>query len=109
MCATAPAAKSATWQAYQRDFYFQQLDGSRGLVQNSVSPIFQDQTGFMWFVTQGGLFRYDGYGLTRYSHDPDHTGSLPEDFRITALANAGDGRLWVGFARDGLTLFDPAT
>src|SRR5690242_14708787 len=62
-------APPPSWQAYQRDFHFQQLDSSDGLVQSSVSLIFQDQQGFMWLVTQGGLFRYDGYSLRRYTHD----------------------------------------
>lgn len=110
--ARSPAAATslpATWQAYQRNYYFQQLNDRNGLAQNSVSLIFQDQKGFMWFVTQGGLFRYDGYGLTRYTHDPNRADSLPDNSLVTALADAGGGRLWVGSAYGGLTLFDPAT
>jgi diguanylate cyclase (GGDEF)-like protein/PAS domain S-box-containing protein len=106
--AARAAATPAGWQAYQRDFYFQQIDGHDGLAQNSVSLVFQDRTGFMWFATQGGLFRYDGYGLTRYSHDPDRTDSLPENYKVTALAEAGNGLLWVGSSMGGLVLFDPS-
>jgi diguanylate cyclase (GGDEF)-like protein/PAS domain S-box-containing protein len=105
--APGPAATATSWQAYQRNFHFQQLDDRNGLAQNSVSLVFQDQTGFMWFATQGGLFRYDGYSLTRYSHDPNRADSLPEDYKVTALADAGDGRLWVGSTSGGLILFDP--
>jgi len=98
----------ASWQAYQRDFHFQQLDSSDGLVQNSVSLIFQDQQGFMWLATQGGLFRFDGYSLRRYTHDPNRSDSLPDDYLVTSLADAGEGRLWVGSSTGGLILFDPA-
>src|SRR5690242_5182145 len=97
-----------SWQAYQRNYHFQQLDDRDGLTQNSVTLIFQDHTGFMWFATQGGLFRYDGYSLNRYTHDPDRANSLPEDYKVTALADAGDGRLWVGSTSGGLILFNPA-
>jgi diguanylate cyclase (GGDEF)-like protein/PAS domain S-box-containing protein len=97
-----------TWQAYQRNFHFQQLDDRNGLTQNSVSLIFQDQDGFMWFATQGGLFRYDGYDLVRYTHDPNRTDSLPDDYLVTSLADAGEGRLWVGSTTGGLILFDQA-
>ncbi|HKV65621.1 MAG TPA: two-component regulator propeller domain-containing protein, partial [Rhodanobacteraceae bacterium] len=117
--ATAPAALAAaaaaappvaaTWHAYQRNFHFQQLDDRDGLTQNSVTLIFQDQTGFMWFATQGGLFRYDGYSLNRYTHDPNRADSLPEDYKVTSLTDAGDGRLWVGSTSGGLILFNPAT
>lgn len=101
----APA--QATWQAYQRNFHFQQLDDRNGLTQNSVSLIFQDHTGFMWFATQGGLFRYDGYSLVRYTHDPNRPDSLPDDYLVTSLADAGHGDLWVGSTTRGLILFDP--
>ncbi|HVU82264.1 MAG TPA: EAL domain-containing protein, partial [Rhodanobacteraceae bacterium] len=109
--AAAPAiapSSATTWRAYQRNFHFQQLDDRDGLTQNSVTLIFQDHTGFMWFATQGGLFRYDGYSLNRYTHDPDRANSLPEDYKVTALADAGDGRLWVGSTSGGLILFNPA-
>jgi ligand-binding sensor domain-containing protein len=108
--AAAPAAArpgATTWRAYQRNFHFQQLDDRDGLTQNSVTLVFQDQTGFMWFATQGGLFRYDGYSLNRYTHDPDRTDSLPEDYKVTSLANAGAERLWVGSTSGGLILFNP--
>ncbi|HEX7325714.1 MAG TPA: EAL domain-containing protein [Rhodanobacteraceae bacterium] len=96
-----------TWQAYRRSFHFQHLDGRDGLAQNSVSLIFQDQRGFIWLATQGGLFRYDGYSLQRFSHDPNRADSLPGDFTVAGLANAGGGRLWVGSPSGGLSLFDP--
>ncbi len=103
-CAQAP---SGAWHAYRRDFHFQQLNGHDGLAQNTVSLIFQDHKGFIWLVTQGGLFRYDGHSLRRYAHDPAHADSLPDDYMVTSLADAGDGRLWVGSSTGGLTLFDP--
>jgi len=96
-----------SWQAYQRNYHFQQLDDRDGLTQNSVLLIFQDKTGFMWFVTQAGLFRYDGYNLTRYTHDPARANSLPEDYRVTSLADAGNEGLWVGSTSGGLILFNP--
>jgi len=105
--AAAPSA-AATWHAYQRNFHFQQLDDRDGLTQNSVTLVFQDHTGFMWFATQGGLFRYDGYSLNRYTHDPNRADSLPEDYKVTSLADAGDGRLWVGSTSGGLILFNPS-
>ncbi|MGN6728211.1 MAG: EAL domain-containing protein [Rhodanobacteraceae bacterium] len=92
--------------AYQRDFYFQRLDSGAGLAQNSVEVIAQDSRGYIWLATEGGLHRYDGYGLQRYQHDPDRTDSLPDNL-VTALADAGRGKLWVGSNSGGLVLFDP--
>ncbi|MGH8183931.1 MAG: EAL domain-containing protein [Rhodanobacteraceae bacterium] len=105
--AAAAPTRPVTWHAYQRNYHFQQLDDRDGLTQNSVSLIFQDHAGFMWFATQGGLFRYDGYSLKRYTHDPNRIDSLPDDYRVTSLADADNGRLWVGSTTGGLILFDP--
>lgn len=108
--ATTPpttVAETPDAAAYRRDFYFLRLDSNDGLVQNSVSLLHQDRIGYMWLATQGGLFRFDGYKLRRYAHDPDQADSLPEDFLVTAMADANENRLWVGTLNSGLILFDP--
>ena len=34
-----------------------------------VRAITQDNQGFLWFATNSGLFRYDGYTLRQYRHN----------------------------------------
>ena len=34
-----------------------------GLVNNEVTAIIQDENGFVWFGTRGGLQRFDGYEM----------------------------------------------
>nr|MDQ2971522.1 hypothetical protein [Pseudomonadota bacterium] len=92
--------------AYQRDFHFQRIDSSDGLAQNTIRVLFQDARGFVWLATQGGLHRYDGYTLRRYRHDPQRADSLSDNM-VDALADAGNGRLWIGSKGGGLSLFDP--
>ncbi|MCE5232626.1 MAG: EAL domain-containing protein [Xanthomonadaceae bacterium] len=98
----------ATVAAHERDYYFETLTSANGLAQNSVTTILQDPQGYLWFVTQGGLHRYDGYRLQRYPHDPARADSLPDNL-VSSLSVAGEGRLWVGSNAGGLTLFDPAS
>jgi len=38
-----------------------------GLVSNKISRIARDSRGFMWFCTEEGLSRFDGYTFTNYS------------------------------------------
>src|ERR1017187_2018963 len=51
---------------------FEHLTSADGLSNDSVFSILQDRRGFMWFGTQGGLNRYDGYRITQYHRDPDN-------------------------------------
>jgi len=77
----------------------------QGLSQNTVQAILQDHVGFLWFGTEEGLDRYDGYGITVFKHDAGKPESLPND-RVTALHEDRQGRLWVG-TEGGLSLFEP--
>ena len=68
--------------------------------------ILQDRHGFMWFGTQGGLNRYDGYRVTQYRHDPKNPSSLGSDF-VQTLFEDSKGTIWV--ARNLLSGFNPET
>jgi signal transduction histidine kinase/streptogramin lyase/DNA-binding NarL/FixJ family response regulator len=86
---------------------FRHLNNDNGLPGNSVGPIVQDRRGFMWFGTNDGLVRYDGYTATPYRNAPDDPGSLNSN-NITALLEDASGTLWVG-TRRGLDRFDTTT
>ncbi|HBF49757.1 MAG TPA: hypothetical protein DDX04_04565, partial [Massilia sp.] len=49
-----------------RNLRFERLSIEHGLTQESVLTILQDRQGYMWFGTQAGLNRYDGYRITTY-------------------------------------------
>jgi len=59
----------------------------------------------MWFGTQDGLNRYDGYGFKVFREDPRNPDSISKSF-IRCLAEDNMGRLWIG-TRDGLNRYDP--
>ncbi|RMG37063.1 MAG: hypothetical protein D6732_07360, partial [Methanobacteriota archaeon] len=46
------------------DIRFEHLTLEQGLSQNSVLCILQDQRGFLWFGTEDGLNKYNGYTFT---------------------------------------------
>jgi GAF domain-containing protein/ligand-binding sensor domain-containing protein len=61
-----------------RDITFKRLTLDDGLSQSSINCIVQDAQGFMWFGTQDGLNRYDGYEIKVYRHDPENPHSLSD-------------------------------
>lgn len=83
---------------------FSYLDASDGLSQNSVNDIFQDEWGYLWFATQDGLNRYDGYDYKVYRPNTQDEWSISDNF-ITEVYPADSGNLWV-MCRYGLNYFD---
>jgi hypothetical protein len=57
---------------------FEHLNVEDGLAQETVLAIAQDRDGFMWFGTQNGLSRFDGYRFINFRNiigDPTTLGS----------------------------------
>ncbi|SFB79577.1 Two component regulator propeller [Parapedobacter composti] len=76
----------------------------QGLSNNYVTAIFQDNQGFMWFGTQNGLNRYDGYQFKVYNHQPGNRFSLADN-RITEIISDSAGRIWVALKK-GVSILD---
>jgi ligand-binding sensor domain-containing protein len=68
-----------------------------GLSQQAVLSITQDADGFMWFGTEDGLNRFDGYEFRQLRHDRGDPHSLPNGW-VSSLVASDDG-LWI--ATDG--------
>ena len=89
-----------------RNIQFSTLTIADGLSQAAVNSIAQDQHGFMWFGTQEGLNRYDGYEFTTYYHDPAEPSSLSHDWVWTVFVDNA-GHLWIGTDGGGLSRYEP--
>lgn len=59
-----------------------------GLPSNSVRNIVQDQDGFLWFGTDNGLCRYDGYTVQAFVNP-----KMQLDQYVSSLASCDDGIL----------------
>jgi signal transduction histidine kinase/ligand-binding sensor domain-containing protein len=86
---------------------FSQIDLKDGLSQATVLDIIQDKQGFMWFATQDGLNRYDGYDFVVYRQKQDDANSLSENY-VNNVFEDSNGFLWLT-TRNGLNRFDPKT
>jgi signal transduction histidine kinase/ligand-binding sensor domain-containing protein len=94
--------------AQSADMRFDHLTSEQGLSQNSVLCILQDQRGFLWFGTEDGLNKYDGYKFTVYRSEPHDTNSLSDSY-ITAQCEDQQGSLWIGTKDGGLNQLDLKT
>jgi signal transduction histidine kinase/ligand-binding sensor domain-containing protein/DNA-binding response OmpR family regulator len=78
-----------------------------GLSNSHVNCIAQDKKGFMWFGTDYGLNKFDGFNFTIYTNNQNDKYSLPSD-EVSALYVDIHGYLWVG-TYNGLARFDHRT
>jgi signal transduction histidine kinase/ligand-binding sensor domain-containing protein len=86
---------------------FTRLSTADGLSQTRVSQIVQDDRGFIWFGTQYGIDRYDGYEFKVFVHEAGRANSLAGAY-VYSLFNDRSGVLWIGCDRV-LDRFDPRT
>lgn len=83
---------------------FKRLTTNEGLSQSHVSAILKDSKGFMWFGTEDGLDKYDGYKFTHYKHNQQNKTSIIDNY-VLAIVEDHAHNLWVG-TTSGLDRFD---
>ena len=74
---------------------------SDGLARDNVNQIVRDSRGFLWFCTEEGLSRFDGYQFTNYTTNQ----GLPHRL-VTDVLETRDGEYWIATG-GGLSRFNP--
>lgn len=85
---------------------FNRLTTNNGLSNNYVSSIIQDQFGFLWFATDDGLNRFDGYEFKVYRNNPADKNSI-SDNSIWTLSLDDSGKIWIGTKTGYINCYDP--
>jgi signal transduction histidine kinase/CheY-like chemotaxis protein/ligand-binding sensor domain-containing protein len=62
----------------------------------------------MWFGTQDGLNKFDGYEFRVYRNNPNRRNSLSDSYILRVFEDR-EGRIWLGTEDGGLNLFDRTT
>ncbi len=92
-----------THPARAQEVAFSSWSLEEGLSQSVVNCICQDSKGFLWFGTQNGLNRFNGYSFEVYSYNPSDTNSLSNNW-IYSIAEDRKGDLWIG-TKNGLNQY----
>jgi len=72
-----------------------------GLVSNRISRIVRDSRGYLWFCTENGLSRFDGYRFANYTSEQ----GLPDD-EVNDLLETRGGTYWIATS-NGLCRYNP--
>ncbi len=65
-----------------------------GLSQGTVNCIIQDGNGFLWFGTDDGLNKFDGYNFTVFLQKPGKNNSISNNI-INDLVEGKNGIIWI--------------
>jgi len=84
---------------------FDHLTLDQGLSQSNVLAVLQDSEGMMWFGTENGLNRFDGYEFSYYKRERGNSNALSNDF-IFDIAEDAAGDLWLATNGGGLAKLD---
>ncbi len=91
-----------------QNFKFKHLSSDEGLSQVSVQAILQDSDGFMWFATQDGLNRYDGFHFKVFKNNPQDKNSISSNV-VYCLFEDTDGLIYIGTQETGLSVYNRYT
>ncbi|VBB47475.1 Response regulator receiver domain protein [uncultured Paludibacter sp.] len=82
------------------------LTADNGLSRNLINYILQDSKGFMWFATNKGLDRYDGYEIIHFNNQNSNNHVRYQN--VSCLEEDGNGNFWIG-TENGLFFMDYKT
>ena len=84
--------------------YFQHFPLTEQLPSNSVSRLYNDKEGYMWFGTKDGLCQFDGYGIKVFRSNTSNPDLLTNN-SIQCIAEDNNNKLWIGTI-EGINILD---
>ncbi|MDB4175800.1 ATP-binding protein [Flavobacteriaceae bacterium] len=90
---------------YDDELIFKNFNSADGLSQHDVNCIIQDKDGFMWFGTNDGLNKYDGYNFKIFRPSKNRSASISGRI-IQKIESDFYGNLWIASLDGGLNYYN---
>jgi len=101
----SPAISFNCLYAQYKALNFSHITTESGLPQEYLFySIIQDSRGFMWFCSENGLHRYDGYEFTNFYHNPDDSASISGNALFHIMEDVNKN-LWIA-TNEGVNMYD---
>ncbi len=94
-------------QAQAQMLEFERINTQKWVYQSNITCHAQDPAGYIWFGTSNGLYRFDGYAVKPFKHDPREINSLAHN-NVNAIFADKNGFIWIG-TWGGLNRLNPQT
>ena len=87
---------------------FLHFDNKPEISQSTINDIIQDKSGYLWFATNTGFYRYDGYIFKSYKFK-DASGNLFPFGTVRDLFIDHSGNLWIATDDHGMFMMNNKT
>lgn len=94
-----------SFSQYNNDVFFDYIKAPGTLLHNPVNDIVQGYDGLIWFCSNDGLHRYDGYQTTTYRYQKDKVQSNLTN-KINSAFIHSDSIIYLGTENAGLLRFN---
>lgn len=98
----------ATQSLWGQLLLFKNIGVNRGLSNNDVLNIAEDEMGYMWFATEEGLTRFDGSRCVNFYRD-QQVNAISGNELNKILYDPSRDKLWIATQYHGLSVYDNAT
>jgi signal transduction histidine kinase/ligand-binding sensor domain-containing protein/CheY-like chemotaxis protein len=97
------------WDIYSQfeRYRFTHVTTKDGLPHSLIFSICQTQDGFIWFGTNNGLARFDGYNFKLFQPEFNNSDAIAHKSVFGIIED--NGMLWLILQTEGIDLFDPST
>jgi len=93
-----------TYKVEAQSYDFKHYSIENGLSQSVVNCISRDTDGYLWFGTQNGLNRFDGYNFKKFINDPTDKYSISDNW-IFSIVQDFNNKFWFA-TKSGLNCYD---
>lgn len=85
------------------DLKFTHIENPTQTTTINIKKIFRDSKGFLWFITEDGLYMYNGYDFTEFKYNPQDSNSLCNS-HINDITEDNNGYLFIATIQ-GLSIY----
>jgi ligand-binding sensor domain-containing protein len=83
--------------SFSQSFPFQHYTNKEGLCNSNVYYMLQNKKGYMWFATNNGLSRFDGFTFQNYSYSDGLNSN-----NLTGIVEGSDSTIYIGTFNKGI-------